>query len=109
MTSAEDLIMKECVRLASEATARAKAKANEIVTTAARRAISQGSILTRKKAIARARDSNENVTTAEKQVILHESTRKAREEESQRKTRLQRERRRGMVLGARMGESSSLD
>ncbi len=53
-------------------------------TTAARRAISQGSALTRKRARARARDDSKvNVATVKKHVIPHESARKAKDEESQ--------------------------
>ncbi len=74
---AQKRIRKERVRSASKAKVRAKAKAEEIVTIAVRWAAFLGNAPIRQTGRARARDSKENVALAAKQVIPHESARRA--------------------------------
>ncbi len=87
MTSAEGGFEREGMyAVGFKGRARAKAKAKEIVTIAVLQAISQESAPTSEMAIAQARDTKDNVTTAERQVILRESARKAGKGESQKGT-----------------------
>ncbi len=73
-----------CVCFSLSATAPPAASPRRGVTMAVCRALSRGNAPTHKKARARAKDSKENVTIVEKkQAIVHESARKANEEESQ--------------------------
>ncbi len=85
--SAEDTTMKGCMPSLSHAQVKARAKAKEMFTSAARRAISRARAHTSKRARAKAKYSKDDVTTSEKQVIPCESARKANKEETQRARR----------------------
>ncbi len=73
-------MIKEMVSMRSRSRerVRAKGKAREIVTLAVRPGTTQGSVLTRNRAIAKEKVSTESVTTAGKKAIPQESALRAK-------------------------------